>query len=274
MGVGKADLVFALTWQRNSEPVGARVNELLRWLSARLGRRIEPRVALSYEELLPMFRQGEVDVAWLPPVVYLRLRREGLARTLLVNDRHDAASYRAVLAVPRGSRRAGLADLQSTRIAWVDPWSASGYVLPRMALAAQGMDLAATFLEERFLGSHDAALRAVMDDRFEVAATFALRGPSGELVRAGWSAIEGASFDVLLDAGEVPSDVLAVRADMPAETAEALTRHLTAGIADPEGGALLRETLRATRFAREEPRYAALERELDDAVRRGLFPYF
>ncbi len=272
--MGRSDLVFALTWQRNTEPVGVRVTELLRWLSARVGRRVQPRVALSYEELLPMFRQGEVDVAWLPPVVHLRLRREGLARTLLVNDRHDAGSFRAVLAIPRHAHREGLGSLQSTRVAWVDPWSASGYVLPRMALAAHGVDPAATFLEERFLGSHDAALRAVADGRFDVAATFAIRDAGGGLVRAGWSGIEGADFEILHDAGDVPSDVLAVRSDMPQDTADALARHLTEAIADPEGGALLRETLRATRFTREEPRYAALERELDEAVRRGLFPYF
>ena len=61
--MGRRELSFALTWQRNTEPVGAAVSELLRWLGTEIGRPVLPRVALSYDELLPMFQRGDVDSA-------------------------------------------------------------------------------------------------------------------------------------------------------------------------------------------------------------------
>ena len=96
--------------------------------------------------------------------------------------------------------------LQGARAAWVNPWSASGYVLARVALAARGIDPRTTFLEERFFGSRDAALRAVADGRFDVTATFAYFEGENRIVRCGWDDIPAAAakFDVLVRAGDIP----------------------------------------------------------------------
>src|SRR4051812_34400680 len=172
--MSRKELAFALTWQRNTEPVGAAVTDLLRWLSVRVGRTIVPRVAIAYDELNPMFEKGEVDLGWLPPLSFLRLRQKGLARTLLVNQRHGTQAFNAVLAVRSGSRHYSLDRLQGARAAWVDPYSASGYVLSRVELAGRGIDPRTTFGEERFLGSHDAAARAVLEGRSDIVGTFAV----------------------------------------------------------------------------------------------------
>src|ERR1022692_1592249 len=125
----RRDLTFALTWQRNTEPVGAAANDLLRWLGSEIGCRITPRVALSYEELLPMFERGEADFAWLPPIAFLRLRAKRLVRTLFVNQRHGTRAYHAIVAVRSGSRHYSLDRLRGARAAWIDAQSTTGYVL-------------------------------------------------------------------------------------------------------------------------------------------------
>src|SRR5215471_4854124 len=102
--MGRKELAFALTWQRNTEPVGTAVTDLLRFLGAKLGRTIIPRVAIAYDELHPMFERGDVDFGWLPPLTFSQLRQKKLARTLLVNQRHGAQAFHAVRAL-RGSIR-------------------------------------------------------------------------------------------------------------------------------------------------------------------------
>ncbi|MGH7283185.1 MAG: PhnD/SsuA/transferrin family substrate-binding protein, partial [Polyangiaceae bacterium] len=69
-------LVFALTWQKNSGPVGEDLATFFAWLSTQTGIRITSRAALSYQELAEMMRSGGADLAWLPPIVYAKLERE------------------------------------------------------------------------------------------------------------------------------------------------------------------------------------------------------
>jgi phosphonate transport system substrate-binding protein len=272
--VGKPELSFALTWQRNTEPVGAAASKLLRWLGGRVGATIVPRVALSYEEILPLFERREVDFAWLPPIVFLMLRKNDLARTLLVNERHGDTAFCAVLAVHSSSRHYSLDRLRGARAAWVDPHSATGYVLQRIDLAARGVDPKTTFAEDRFLGSHDAAARAVFEGRSDVLGTFALYD-GDRIVRAGFSSQGSASeWRIVLRGREAPSDVLAARSNIDPDLAAAIRDALSAATDDPVAGPLLREAFHINQFAAaDDDRYAALAEALATAQRDGLLPH-
>jgi phosphate/phosphite/phosphonate ABC transporter binding protein len=272
--VDRNDLVFALTWQRNTEPIGPRMAALTRWLGARLECNVIPRCALSYEELVPMFDSGHVDIAWLPPIVHWHLDRAKLARSLLVNERDGHARYSCVLIGRKGSEHASLERLQGARAAWVDPWSASGYVLAQVALAERGIDPRKTFLEERFFGSRDAALRAVADGRFDVTATFAYF--EGErMVRCGWDEIPDAAstFEVLSRAGDIPSDCIATARSMSDETRERVAGAFEAALADPAASELLRSTFNVEHFRRGEPKDEDLSASLTRARETGLLPH-
>jgi len=270
--MARKDLVFALTWQRNTEPVGAAVTDLLRWLGAEVGRTIVPRVALSYEEIFPLFERGAVDFAWLPPLSYLRLRADDLARTLCVNARHSG--YSAVLAVRAASRHASLDKLQGARVAWVDPHSTTGYILGRLDLVAHGVDLKVTLGEERFYGSHDAAARAVFEGRSDVLGTFA-EYEGGELVRAGFSQLgKPSDWRILLRGTESPPDVLAVHSGVDAELADAMKRALFKAAGDDATRARVRDAFHVERFGEaDESRYAAFSATVEEARRRGLLPH-
>lgn len=270
----RKDLVFALTWQRTTEPIGPRMAALTRWLGARLECNVIPRCALSYEELVPMFDSGHVDIAWLPPIVHWHLDRAKLARSLLVNERAGHARFSTVLIGRKGSEHGTVETLQGARAAWVDPWSASGYVLPRVALAERGIDPRTTFLEERFFGSRDAALRAVADGRFDVTGTFAYF--EGEtMVRCGWDEIPDAeaAFDVLLRANDIPSDCIATARSMSDATRERVAAAFEAALTDPNAAELLRGTLHVESFRRGEPKDADLSASLTRARETGLLPH-
>jgi len=272
--MGRKELAFALTWQRNTEPVGTAVTDLLRFLGAKLSRTIIPRVAIAYDELNPMFERCDVDFGWLPPLSFLQLRQKKLARTLLVNQRHGAQAFHAVLAVRSGSRHYSLDRLQGARAAWVDPYSTSGYVLARIDLAARGIDPRTTFGEERFLGSHDAAAKAVLEGRSDIVGTFAIY-EGDRIVRAGFSS-QGSPSDwrIVLRGREVPSDVLAAHTQTDEELATTLAAALRAALGDDSTAKLVRDVLHVGEFGdADESRYATLEATIESARRDGLLPY-
>jgi len=270
----RGDLTFALPWQRNSEPVGSAAADLLRWLGAEIGRRITPRVALSYDELLPLFEKGEVHFAWLPPISFLRLRAARLVRTLYVNERNAALAFHAIIAVRSGSRHYSLDRLRGARAAWVDPMSTTGYVLPRLDLAARGIDPRTTFSEDRFLGSHDAAARAVLEGRSDVFGTFA-EYDGQRIARAGFTGM-GSSSDwrVVLRGRESPSDVLAAHVSVDDALAGAMKQALSRALASPETAKLVGDALHVEAFGdADDARYASLADAVDAAHREGLLPH-
>ena len=268
----RADVVFALTWQRNSEPIGPKMAALTRWLGHRVGRPMTPRCALSYEELIPMFESGQVDVAWVPPIVYRHLARTKVARALLVNERRGQARFSAMIVANRESPHAGLEKLAGARAAWVDPWSASGYVLPRLTLFERGIVAKDTFLEERFFGSHDAALRAVVSGQYDVSATFDYF-EGNERVRSGLDGVPGASELVELHRiDDVPTDLIATRIDLDEELRAKLAGAFEAALEDDAASALLRGTLGVERFRRGEPS-DSLAPALDRARDAGLWTH-
>ena len=270
----RKELQFALTWQRNAEPVGAAVSDFLRWLGNAVGRPVLPKVALSYDEIVPLFERGAVDIGWLPPLSFLQLRSRKLVRSLLVNQRHGARAFHAILAVRSGSRHYSLDRMRGARAAWVDPHSATGYALARMDLAAHGIDPGSTFGEERFFGSHDAAARAVLEGRSDVLGTFA-EYEGDRIARAGFTSQGSASdWRVVLRGRECPSDVLATHASLDDATRDALKSALTSALASPREGALLRDVLHVEAFGEaDDARYAALADAVETARRTGVLPH-
>ncbi len=268
----RPEVVFALTWQRNSEPIGAKMAALARWIGKRIGHAVVPRCALSYEELLPMFASEAVDVAWVPPLVYRHLARAKLARALVVNERKGRARFTAILVANRTSPHAALEKLAGARVAWVDPWSASGYILPRLTLFERKLAMKDTFLEERFFGSHDAALRAVITGSHDVAATFAYF-EGGKRVKSGLDDVTGSDALVVLDrVGEVPNDLIATRTALDDGLRAALADAFDAALEDEAASSLLRGTLAVERFHRGEPD-DELQPALDRARAAGLWTH-
>jgi phosphonate transport system substrate-binding protein len=253
---GPRSIVFALAWQGGAGPVGEHVASFASWLTDRLastGRRVVPRIALSYMELARMVTSGEADVAWLPPVVYVHLESEGEIGALVRNERDGSDTFQAALIVRTDSPIRSIDTLRGARVAWVDRWSASGHVIPRAILSARGYPPQLTFREERFYGSHEAVVHAVLSGRAEVAATFARCDDRGRVLRGGWSSVKGGErARVLATFGTIPGDVIGARAEMDPNTRRALLGALLEAGEDPEMKPALASIFGIQRF-REGP---------------------
>jgi phosphate/phosphite/phosphonate ABC transporter binding protein len=268
-------LVFGLAVPESTMAPDAGVGTLIRWIGARANVDLVRFQVPSYEALARQMVEGSLHVAWLPPIVFVRLEHEGVAQPLVVNRRRRTGlgGYQAVLVVPMHSDIMSLEDLRGKNVAWVDPLSASGYVLPRIQLAAQGMDPRTTFGEERFYGSHEAAVRAIVEGTADVAATFAGLDDGGALSRGGWSNETGeySALRVLATFGEIPADLIAVRSDLDPDLAKALAAGFVDACADKVMAPLVKKTFGVESFAPDSfASYDGLRKAIDAAAARGL----
>src|SRR5690606_4525496 len=117
-------------------------------------------------------------------------------------------------------------DLRGGRAAWVDEWSASGYMIPRLRLRLLGFELSSLFREEHFYGTHTAALQAVLDGEADVAGTYTKTNGDGTIIDGPWMQMESARVRLLLTFGEIPQDVFAVGSKVDEDVRKGLYRML------------------------------------------------
>jgi phosphonate transport system substrate-binding protein len=186
-----------------------------------------------YHTLLDAIEKGEVDVAWLPPILASLATARGQVVPIALPVRNGFCCYSTALFTREESSLHSPRDLAGSRAAWVDKQSAAGFLLIRAHLKSLGVDLARAFGAEQFLGSHSAVSRAVMAGDADVGATFVYLDPKslgamGHIapVNAGWGT---ARVRILAHAGPIPSDVIAVSARMGHTLRTQLQRMLVYG---------------------------------------------
>lgn len=220
-----------------------------------LGRAVRVRVLRSYGELEAEVAAGRAHLVWAPPRVAVDLEDAHLGAIALCCTRGGGATeYHAALFTRHASRFEHLADLPGSHAAWVDRHSSAGYLLPRLKLAAEGLDPEKIFARQSFLGTHAAVATAVLAGEADVGATYLhLDRATGRPVSAGWldagAGINGAF--ILATAGPIPADAIVMADTLRSADRAALAAQLHAAAAtQPDAVGRL---LGADGFAAPEP---------------------
>jgi phosphate/phosphite/phosphonate ABC transporter binding protein len=264
---------FGLASVQGADSAREPLVEFVTWMGERAEIEISTKAIASYAALAKRIREGAIDVAWLPPVLYVALERDGIVTPLVSNHRAGEAAFHGVLLVRATAPVHTLDGLRGMRVAWVDPCSASGYVMPRIQLAALGIDPRTTFAEEIFTGSHDAAVRAVVEAEADVTATFARIDGAGHVTSGSWSQVPEARAQVrvLWTLGAIPSDVIAARTAYPAGLRERIADAFVASTNDPRIAPVARRLFGVEEFRRGHMRsYASLRRTIEKASANAL----
>ena len=95
-----------------------------------------------YHRLLEAMETGDVDVAWLPPILAAQAASDGRAIPLAVPVRGGVSSYSTALFAQEGSLFRSPQELTGARAAWVDRQSVSGYLLIRAPNDAEALRIA------------------------------------------------------------------------------------------------------------------------------------
>ncbi|WP_425406628.1 phosphate/phosphite/phosphonate ABC transporter substrate-binding protein [Hwanghaeella sp.] len=100
-------------------------------------------VANSIGGMAGMIRKREVDIFIDSSVTALMVNELAGSKFLLRRWKHGREAYRSVVVVRRDSAFASLTDLTGETIAFEEPFSTAGYVLPALALTNAGLTLVA-----------------------------------------------------------------------------------------------------------------------------------
>lgn len=268
-------LTFGLVPPPSFVGLEPRLNALLRWIGERTGVALVRRHVGSYDELVNALRAGTIDVAWLPPIPFARLEAEDVVRPIVCAERGGDDAFVAVLFARADSAIVVLSDVRGKRVGWVDPLSATGYVVPRLRLAARFPEGTKIFGAETFFGSHAAVVRAVLDGVVDVGASYAGFSEGGELVRGAFQDFGGRAADLrVVEAfGAIPPDVIAVRTNMDATLEASLAAAFEATSSDPTMLDTVRTTFGAMSFVRKPVvGYDMLRTELERGVDSGVIP--
>lgn len=268
-----ASCVIGLASMQNIESARPPLAAFATWIGGRAKVELSIKFVESYEALAECLRKKTVDFAWLPPIVFVLLEKQAVVEPLVSNHRGGQAAFQAVLVVHADSRIHTLDGLRGTRAAWIDPFSATGYVLPRVQLAALGIDPRRAFASQRFYGSHDAALSAIVAGEADVAGTFARVDGAGIVSSGSWSNLlhVRSMVRVLATLGTIPADAIAVRAGVDLELRERMAEAFVASSNDEMASKLIRRLFGVEEFRRGNLRsYAALRTTVEQGRASGL----
>lgn len=173
-------------------------------------------VALPSAALIPqVLERTPKALAWAPSFVAAGVVRLGLGTPLV------AAAYgapRSAVLVAQEHVQ-GVADLAGRRIGWVSRHSVTGHHVPRLYLESFGIDVDVLFASQSYLGSHAAAVEALLQGEVDVVATHSGRVLS--VLREGVSRL-------LVSIGPIPHDVVLAGTGVGALERELLARGLLA----------------------------------------------
>jgi phosphonate transport system substrate-binding protein len=263
--VARGSLGFGIVRSIDATRGRARLAELCALLAAELGTIVVPHHPDTYRTLVDSFEAGEITIAWLPPIACSQLEDRGRATVLALPVRHGSVSYcAAIIGRPGGPRT--MSDLPGRRMAWVDPESSSGYLVPRLCLQGAGIDVAKAFSEERFLMSHAAVVEAVSAGRCDAGATYCSSEGSPGKKRGSWG---NAPVQLITTSGTIPNDAIVVSRTLGPDVRSKLLRWLL-DLRSPRGRTLCNELFGADGFRIATPEhFEPLRRILLSARVRG-----
>ena len=189
--------------------------ELEKILSESLGETVSVQVYASYSALVDALVAGMLDLAWMPPLAYVKARRQAQVIPIRKATRSGHASYKSVLFTRTDSSFKSPADLKGSRVGWVSKLSSSGYVFPRVLLMDAGINPSEFFGQEIFLDGHLAVCEAGANKKVDVGATFTddifEQVPKRVSACSKMGTFSEGTFKVLSATREVPSDVVTAR---------------------------------------------------------------
>lgn len=134
-------------------------------------------VAADYAGVIQAFAATQLDIAYMSPVAYASawIESNGDVVPLVVSQEQDGStSYVAVLYTRADSGITSLADMKGRSLAWADPNSASGYLIPRSEFRALGIDPepGKYFSRTGFAGGHEQTVVAVLNKQYDAGVTW------------------------------------------------------------------------------------------------------
>lgn len=145
------------------------LREFSKWLGARAGYPLKPAYADSYQVVSNRLREHKRYLAWTCGAPYVEDRVTDGQILVAVPLFKGKPTYHSVTITRRGRKEKDLADFAGQVLAYSDPRSNSGFVVPAFELQKEGLDINWHFRLLLHTGLHEASIRAVLAGLADVA---------------------------------------------------------------------------------------------------------
>ena len=210
----KKVLNFGLIPAEDPEKVLESFRPMLEHVAQVTGTEVKPFIATDYAGVIEAMRVGKLDVAWFGPFSYvLASERANAVAFAKGMDKRGDTTYRSIIIAHNESGIKTLDDLKGKTVAFVDPASTSGYLIPRFMMKKAGIDPERDFKNIVFTGGHDSVGLSVKNRHVDA-------GGMGEVQLI--SMIEKDVVDkdeiiILATSDPIPNSPIAVRKGMDPE---------------------------------------------------------
>lgn len=190
----------------------------------------------SYITVVEAFGTKRADISALNTFGYILANDKYGAEARLTVLRHGSSTYQSQFLTRKGSGIKTLDDLKGKTVAFVDPASTSGYLLPLKTLNDKNI----LPKETMFAMKHDSVVSMIYQKQVDAGATFYSPPVNGKiddarrLVLQQYPDVEDKITIVALTE-EIPNDPIVFRKDMPEAMKEEITQAFLTFIQTPEG---------------------------------------
>jgi len=220
-GRATPELVFGMTPVVGVEATRERFAPLAEYMSDQLGIPVRLLVADSYGSLIEKMVAGEVDLAKLSPLAYVRVRQKiPSMRLIATHVANGSATYSSYLVALQDSKIGIPGGFSGMRICFADPDSTSGYLYPAAYLRSRGLDPEGD-LKAEFAGDHRACLEGLFSGRYDMAATWA-----GAIRDARQAGLDVGELTIVAKTGRIPYDAYCIRPGLDDEIARRIQQLL------------------------------------------------
>ena len=208
------ELVMGLIPADNNEEMIKTFEPMRAYLEKKLGQKIKMFTATDYAGVIEAMKKKRVDIAWFGPLSYYLAEQEAGAEAFAVGIREgsNSSTYKSIIVTPCDSGIRSIKDLKGKSVAFVDPASTSGGLMPSfMVKEATGMMPQDFFGKFTYAGSHDAAELAVKNKTVDAAADNDITYP--RMIEKGLITKE--SNCIIAESSPLPGSPLVYRGDLP-----------------------------------------------------------
>lgn len=197
-----------------------RFEDLVKFLTAKLGIPVEQQTASDYAGVITAMQFKHVDVAYFGPKSYVEAALRANAECFVVEVAEDGTQgYHGVIISKKGSAIKKIEDAKGKDLAFTDPNSTSGTLVPTLHLVKNmKIDPKTYFSKVIYSGSHEASMLAIKAGKVDIASTNDLDMLRGEGKM--WN--KDADFQILWTSPLIPGSPMAFRKDLPETLKKAL----------------------------------------------------
>jgi phosphonate transport system substrate-binding protein len=212
-------IIWALVPSQDADAVLAGAQEIAAHIEAETGLIVEPVVTTDFSAAVEAMCNGEADMGALNTFNYVLAHERGCADVGLVSVRFGSNFYAGQIITRPDTGIMGVADLAGHTFCRPDPTSTSGWVIPSIAMQAEGLDPETDLAEIVDAGGHDGVVVAVYNGDCDAGSTFV---DARSNVEEDYPDVMDAVI-VVAESAPIPNDTISFSPNLPADVVQQLT---------------------------------------------------